>query len=182
MLKRLLFSMLVFFLAITTIAPAANAETTEEDVIDAYGEKETLDLINFIQTEALQIDEDGNAKVDLQKIEQKLGYIPNEYIEFNNSNKNVNSCVASETTIKTPVASTKAIKVSKYEQCVANEIFGGWKEILGVSAFQAAVEALQQGKKLAAARLLVKAGAKGGIHGLVLTLGWVQVKCLKVYL
>lgn len=160
------------------LIPAANAATPNElDKLD-ISEQELLDMIDFIENEAIQIDRDGNATVNLKVIKNKFGYIPQEYIDFNNANKNLYECAAVEPLNTVSTSYTKPPKPSKYDQCLAKEIKAQWKDALGVSAFTAAIEALASGQKMKAAKYLIKAGAKGGIHGLVLTLGWIQIKCL----
>ncbi|MDM5296600.1 hypothetical protein QUF51_00015 [Bacillus pumilus] len=136
-------------------------------------------MIDFIENEAIQIDRYGNATVNLEVIKNKFGYIPQEYIDFNNSNKNLYECAAVEpfNTVSTYAKAPKW-KQSKYDQCLEKEIKAQWKDALGVSAFTSAIEALAAGQKTKAAKYMIKAGAKGGIHGLVLTLGWIQIKCL----
>lgn len=162
------------------LIPAANAATPNElDKLD-ISEQELLDMIDFIENEAIQIDSYGNATVNLEIIKNKFGYIPQEYIDFNNANKNLYECAAVEpfNTVSTYAKAPKKMEPSKYDKCLTREIKAQWKDALGVSAFTAAVEALASGQKMKAAKYLIKAGAKGGIHGLVLTLGWIQIKCL----
>lgn len=41
-----------------------------------------------------------------------------------------------------------------------------------------AAESLAAGAEWQAAKHVIKAGAKGGIHEIVLSLGWIQIKCI----
>lgn len=166
--------MLTSFLVTPAISSAASKEG--EETIKGYSKEETLEMIRFIEEEAIEVDENGNAKVNLEKIKDRFGYIPQEYIDFNKENKNINECTTNP--INNSIIMRAKIGPTDYQKCVMKEIKGSWKDALGVSALQSAIEALDAGRKWAAAKHIIKAGAKGGIHGIVLTLGWIQVKCI----
>lgn len=174
-LGKVLIGVLVLLIAISGLSPMASAKSIEkEKTIKEYSENEASELIDFIQNEAIEVDKNGYAKVDLQKVKDKFGYIPQEYIDFNNDNKNINENLTEDEGITThAIPGTR-----KYDICITDEIKSQFKDIVGVSSFTAAIEALAEGSKGATAKHLVKAGAKGGIHGIVLSLGWIQVKCL----
>ncbi|MFF5997123.1 hypothetical protein AAGS61_20700 [Lysinibacillus sp. KU-BSD001] len=166
---------LTLTLVFTVFAPMGNAQ--EKDVIEGYDEAEFLELMNFVKS-TIEVDELGNAKVNLEKIENELGYIPQDYIDFNNSDKNINVCTQQNTTLNSLKRVSTYSYSSPYNDCIVNEIKIAWKDITGVASLTAAIEALAAGKELEAAKHIIKAGAKGGIHGIVLSLGWIQIKCI----
>lgn len=172
-------SVLMSIALVFTIFSPLQGKAQELNNIEGYDEEGLSKLLDFVKS-AIEVDEFGEAKVNLEKIEKKFGYIPQEYIDFNNSQKNINTCT-SVAPLNTSIDSrnmTYATAEPSYNTCVLNEFKSTWKDITGVASLTAAVEALAAGKELKAAQHLFKAGAKGGIHGIVLSLGWIQIKCI----
>ncbi|MGE7023726.1 hypothetical protein [Solibacillus cecembensis] len=54
----------------------------------------------------------GNAEVNLQKTEKELGYIPQEYTDFNNEDKNINACIEKNKTLDFSDSSVTTYKSS----------------------------------------------------------------------
>lgn len=176
--KTAVFLVAIIFLIsslVMVLSSSVNAqEETNEDTTQ-LNEKELNEEGQFIKNEALKTDEnDQPVGIDLNKVEQRHGYIPQEA-------KDANAALEEKATKKGEVEKEVGSGYKNSNDCFYSEVTKSIKSSLPPAVISAVLDYANSGQYGKAAKRLGKAGVKGSGVGTVYTIVSIDAQCTYKY-
>lgn len=176
--RTLVFLVAIIFLIsslLMVLSPSANAQEEKKDDTVQLNEKELNEEGQFIKNEALKIDENGQpVGIDLNKVEQRHGYIPQEA-------KDANANLEEKATKKGELEKEVGNGYKNSNDCFYSEVIKSIKSSLPPAVISAVLDYANSGQYGKAAKRLAKAGVKGSGVGTVYTIVSIDTQCTYKY-
>lgn len=152
-------------------SPLANAQEKNKDNTGQLSDKELNEESQFIKNEALKFDENGQpVGIDLNKVKQRHGYIPQEA-------KEANAILEEKAIKKGEVVEEVGNGYKNSNDCFYSEILKNVKSSLPTTVISAVADYAKSGQYGKAAKRLIKSGVKGSEVGIVYTIVSVDTQC-----
>ncbi|GAF11745.1 hypothetical protein JCM19046_3378 [Bacillus sp. JCM 19046] len=165
-------------LIVSGITPTAQASSIGEGEIDQEFEQELLDLATAMEGALIRDDSGAPYSLDLNEVENTLGYIPDEFRDYAELLEGLASnSIVIEKCENEPTIGTQNFLIDQ-NQCFVDEFVRTFGQTFSISFMTGIVEHVMQGRFVAAARDLGRAGLRATPASIIVQLGIIEVKCL----
>ncbi|WP_426427770.1 hypothetical protein [Staphylococcus equorum] len=157
------------------LSPSADAQEETKDNAEQLNEKELNEEGQFIENEALKIDENGQpVGIDLNKVEERHGYIPQEA-------KDADVALEEKVTKKGEVEKEVGSGYRDSNDCLYSELTKTLKASLPTTVINSVIDYANSGQYGKAIKKLGSAGFKGSGIGTVYTVVSIDAECTYKY-